>query len=149
MTSTLPQQEGRSRVVVDTNLWISFMIGKRLSRLLTLFDNDYMELITSPLLITEITSVALRDKFRKYFPVEDAMSLLTWMSANATNITITDIPIRCRDPKDDYLLELAVQAKAIYLVSGDSDLLELKNVGDCRIMTVAEFEAEWLDKLSE
>lgn len=71
------------------------------------------------------------------------------MSANATNIIITDIPVRCRDPKDDYLLELAVQAKAIYLVSGDSDLLELKNVGDCRIMTVAEFEAEWLDKLSE
>ena len=144
MTNTLHQQEGRCRVVVDTNLWISFMIGKRLSRLLTLFENDSLELVTTSLLITEITSVSLRDKFRKYFPIEDAMLLLTWMSANATSVTITDIPVRCRDPKDDYLLELAVQAKAIYLVSGDSDLLDLGNIGDCRIMTVAQFEAEWL-----
>lgn len=144
MTNTLHQQEGRCRVVVDTNLWISFMIGKRLSRLLTLFENDSLELVTTSLLITEITSVSLRDKFRKYFPIEDAMLLLTWMSANATSVTITDIPVRCRDPKDDYLLELAVQAKAIYLVSGDSDLLDLGNIGDCRIMTVAQFEAELL-----
>ena len=58
-------------------------------------------------------------------------------------IELGDIPCRCRDPKDDYLLELAVQANAIYLVSGDDDLLSLGHIEGCRIMTVEQFEAEW------
>ena len=32
---------------------------------------------------------------------------------------------------------------AIYLVSGDEDLLELGQIGDCKIMTYAQFKAEW------
>ncbi len=35
-----------------------------------------------------------------------------------------------------------MQAKAIYLVSRDSDLLEMGTIGDCRIMTVQQFEKE-------
>lgn len=64
-----------------------------------------------------------------------------------TNVPLGDIPSRCRDPKDDYLLELAVQANAIYLVSGDSDLLDIGTIGDCRIMTVQQFEKEILTQL--
>ena len=63
------------------------------------------------------------------------------------NVPLGDIPARCRDPKDDYLLELAIQSKAIYLVSGDSDLLEMGTIGDCRIMTVKQFEQEIFEKL--
>lgn len=33
----------------------------------------------------------------------------------------------CRDPKDNYLLELAEEAQADYLVTRDKDLLELSN----------------------
>ena len=58
-------------------------------------------------------------------------------------IEIGDIPPRCRDPKDDYLLELAVQSKAIYLVSGDNDLLSIGQIEGCRIMTFAQFVEEW------
>ena len=65
------------------------------------------------------------------------------------NVPLTIIPARCRDPKDDYLLELAIQSKAIYLVSGDSDLLELGTIGDCKIMTVAQFEKEIVEILLE
>ena len=39
--------------------------------------------------------------------------------------------------------ELAVKAKAIYLVSGDDDLLSLGHVGGCKIMTAHQFEHEW------
>ena len=66
-----------------------------------------------------------------------------------TNVPLGEIPERCRDPKDDYLLELAIQAQAIYLVSGDSDLLELGQIGDCKIMTVLEFEKEIMTILQE
>lgn len=141
--------DDKIRVVVDTNLWISSLIGRRLAGLRKFFENSTFELVSTTALVEEISVVALRDKFRKYFEVCEAMELLSWMQENTLSVEIEgNIPVRCRDPKDDYLLELAVQAKAIYLVSGDSDLLELENIGDCRIMTVAQFEAEWF-KLSE
>ena len=46
----------------------------------------------------------------------------------------------CRDEADDYLLALAIEAKADYLVTGDQDLLVLQEVGTCRIVDAATFE---------
>lgn len=90
----------------------------------------------------EVLLVARRPKLAKYFNTDDVNQLQEWMEQNMTNVPLGEIPSRCRDPKDDYLLELAVQAKAVYLVSGDSDLLELGSIGGCRIMTVRQFEKE-------
>ncbi len=132
------------RVVVDTNLWISFLIGKKLDCLLDLLDNPWFELVSTPLLNEEIIRVANRPKFRKYFPEKSVAQLEQWMKKHFTMFELGVIPPRCRDPKDDYLLELAVQAHAIFLVSGDDDLLEIGQIGDCKIMTVSQFEAEWL-----
>ena len=131
------------RVVIDTNLWISFLIGKRLDCLLELLDNPWFELVSSSRLNEEILEVARRPKLRKYFQEENVLLLEEWMKRHFIMVEIGDIPRRCRDPKDDYLLELAVKAKAIYLVSGDKDLLDIGQVCDCKIMTVAQFEAEW------
>lgn len=58
------------RIIVDTNLWISFLIGKKLSCLLELMSNENVELIVSNELLKEIADVALRPKFIKYFPKE-------------------------------------------------------------------------------
>ena len=136
-------EESLIRVVVDTNLWISFLIGKKLDCLLDLLDNPWFEIASTPMLNEEIVRVAHRPKFRKYFPDEDVDVLKQWMDTHFTMFEIGEIAPRCRDPKDDYLLELAVQAHAIYLVSGDDDLLEIGQIDDCKIMTVAQFEAEW------
>jgi hypothetical protein len=54
-------------------------------------------------------------------------------------VELKEIPARCRDPKDDYLLELAMASKAEFLLTGDDDLLEMKRVGFCRILTVRDF----------
>ena len=132
------------RVIVDTNLWISFLIGKQLDSLLELLDNPWFDLVSTPQLNEEIIRVAHREKFRKYFPENEVKQLKEWMDEHFSMFEIGDIPRRCRDPKDDYLLELAVQTKAIYLVSGDNDLLAIGHIGDCKIMTVAQFEAEWV-----
>lgn len=135
--------ESLIRVVVDTNLWISFLIGKRLDKLLDFLGHPLFEPVSTQILNEEIIRVARRPKFRKYFREEDVSMLEEWMNTHFTMVEIREIPPRCRDPKDDYLLELAVQAHAIYLVFGDDDLLEIGQIGDCRIMTFAQFEAEW------
>ena len=39
----------------------------------------------------------------------------------------------CRDSKDDFLLSLAMDSKADYLITGDNDLLDLKTIGKTKI----------------
>ena len=130
------------RVIVDTNLWISSLIGRQLSSLREILSYPSIDLIMTERLKQEVLLVARRPKFARYFHPEDVDQLQEWMEQNMTNVPLGEVPSRCRDPKDDYLLELAIQAKAVYLVSGDSDLLEMGSIGDCRIMTVKQFEQE-------
>ncbi len=45
----------------------------------------------------------------------------------------------CRDPEDNRVLECALESRAQYIVSGDKDLLELKEFRGIRIVRAAEF----------
>lgn len=143
MRNEMQTAENPQRVIVDTNLWISFLIGRKLNILLEFLTDPKLELVSTPLLREEILTVARRDKFRRYFTEENVLLLAQWMDESMTMVEIGEVPARCRDPKDDYLLELAVQSKAIYLVSGDEDLLSIGQIEGCRIMTFAQFVAEW------
>jgi putative PIN family toxin of toxin-antitoxin system len=60
--------------------------------------------------------------------------------SNASEL-VDPIPIApvCRDPKDQIFLEAAVGGKAEYLVSGDKDLIVLKNIRGIPIVTPAQF----------
>ena len=51
----------------------------------------------------------------------------------------------CRDPDDKKFISCAIDGQCVYIVSGDKDLLSLKQCGDIKILTVAEF----LELLSE
>jgi predicted nucleic acid-binding protein len=48
----------------------------------------------------------------------------------------------CRDEKDNKFLEVAINGKADYLITGDNDLLVLRPFQDVKIMTVNEFLGE-------
>ena len=41
----------------------------------------------------------------------------------------------CRDPKDEKILELALNGGAEYIISGDKDLLVLNSFRDVKIVT--------------
>jgi putative PIN family toxin of toxin-antitoxin system len=65
-----------------------------------------------------------------------------WLSevlATAELVTITDRITACRDPKDDKFLELAVNARADLIISGDADLLALNPFRGIPIVTPAAF----------
>lgn len=128
------------KIIVDTNLWISFLIGKKLSCLLDLMSHENMELVVSHELLEEIANVASRPKFIKYFPPEHFAMLWDFMTQETILYQIDKIPARCRDPKDDYLLELALVSEADYLITGDKDLLAVGKIGLCQIVTVIEFD---------
>ena len=56
---------------------------------------------------------------------------------------VSDLQI-CRDPKDDKFINCAIDAKAIYIVSGDNDLLTIKNFAGIEIVTAREFYDKYL-----
>ena len=128
------------RVIVDTNCWISFLIGRRLSKLVDLLSNERIQLIICDELLAEIQEVTTRPKFAKYFPAKDVESLIEFLQIIGEPFEPTQTVKLCRDEADDYLLALAIEANAHYLVTGDQDLLVLQEVGTCRIVDAATFE---------
>ncbi len=51
----------------------------------------------------------------------------------------------CRDPDDDIILVCAVETKSDFLVTGDKDLLVLKEYQDAKIISPRDFELLFMD----
>lgn len=119
----MPRQE--IKVVIDTNIWISFLIGKTLSGIETLIVNESIQILFSKELFNELIDVIQRPKFNKYFSSDSIQELISFLVYKSKFIEITDHFQDCRDSKDNFLLDLSVSGKAIYLVTGDKDLLVL------------------------
>ncbi len=114
--------------VIDPNVLISAVIsgGTPPAAVIESWSRGEFELIVSPALLGELEEVLLRPRFRNYLSEAEAHAYVRRLRALAT--FFPDPPPQpglTRDPKDDYLLALARAAGADYLLSGDSDLLDL------------------------
>lgn len=134
------------KVILDTNLWISFLITKDYSFIDKFVKNQKLTLVFSNELIHEFLTVATRPKFQKYFTDQDIQQLLRALEKFAIFVEVNSGIELCRDYKDNFLLNLAVDSKADFLVTGDRDLLELKKIGNAKILTFRELEKK-LDKI--
>ncbi len=132
----------KDRVIVDTNLWISFLLTKDFSTLDKLFADGSITLLFSQELLDEFIEVARRPKFKKYFSLNDLQDLLQELSLRAEFIAVTSTVNACRDPKDNFLLSLAVDGKATHLITGDKDLLDLENYKGTKIVTITAYLSE-------
>lgn len=125
----------KKKVIIDTNLWISFLLhGQAYKHLTDILSDEEVTLVTSQTSIDEFVAVASRKKFAKYISEAQVSAVVEFILQNSLFYPLHDIPRRCRDPKDDYLLELAVVSNADYLLTGDDDLLSMKNIGSCKIV---------------
>ena len=130
----------KPKVVIDTNIWISFLIGKKLSSLKSLISNKNIQIIISDELIEEIEEVTNRPKLRKYFPQEKVHDFINLLRIISSPHSIEVVESICRDPKDDFILALSKETKADFLVTGDNDLLSIVKFGNTRIVTANKFE---------
>ena len=71
----------KTRIIVDTNLWISFLIGKKLAGLLDFLSDEKVELVVSQELLNEVLEVASRPKLKKYFSQEHLNLVEDFMTA--------------------------------------------------------------------
>ena len=130
-------------VIIDTNLWISFLIGHQTQLVRRMLTDMRFDVYVCARLVEEIRDVASRDKISKYVTPSDIDDLLAIINAFCQFAIIsTEAPATAiRDPKDLYLLSLAETIGADYIVSGDADLTDLGQYNQTRIMKLADFKA--------
>ena len=128
------------RVIIDTNLWIRFLISRDYSVIDRLLFEEEIQLIFSDELLGEFIEVAQRPKFRRFFPLEELSELVGMIEevAEFVDVTTDDITL-CRDGKDNFLLCLARDASADYLITEDNDLLVLNPFEKTQIIMMKDF----------
>ena len=133
------------RVVVDTNVLISGLFGIKdspSSQILNAIRSQKIILVTSPVILEEAVEVMNRKrivKLTKMSPKEraDFMDQLIERSEVTAGKQLQQMI--GRDAKDDKFLACAVEAKADYIISGDEDLLDLKEYEGIKIVTPRQF----------
>lgn len=135
------------KIILDTNIWISFLLGKRLSELTEIFNREDIKVYVSESLIKEIKTVATRSKFSNLITrksIEELMELI------AVKCEFVDSDIQyepdIRDKKDIFLLGMAENIPANLIVTGDKDLLVLESFGESKIITLHQFQKDYLEQ---
>ena len=76
------------KVIFDTNVWISFLIGKRLSLVKNYISDGQIIIVTTEQLLREIKLVTGREKLKKYFPKESVKELIELLETISENVEI-------------------------------------------------------------
>lgn len=131
------------RIVIDTNLIVSALIwgGTPLSLLKETRLNE-IEMLASIDTLNELKRILARPKFieslaKSNRKPEDIISKYQELIQFVHPAIIPDNIVR--DPKDVKFLACAVGGKADYIITGDNDLLILKEYQGIRIVTASEF----------
>ena len=127
------------RIVVDTNIFISFLISDTFSKLDKHLQTNKTRLLFSAELLNEFLEVVGRPKLKKYFSDKDLGRLIDSINDHANFINVTAQVEICRDEKDNFLLALCEDGKADYLITGDEDLLVLKKFKRTTILKIADY----------
>jgi putative PIN family toxin of toxin-antitoxin system len=133
------------RVVADCNVFISLLIGGSMGSLARYLFSEDVELILSESLLAEIDDVGRRGHLRKYFDHTKLDAFLALLREYGEVVPdADDAPRRSRDPDDDYLLGVCENGRADVLITGDKDLLVLKEHEATTIVTVAAFRRRYM-----
>lgn len=94
---------------------------------------------TSHALLIELGRVLMYPKFA--FGEREVADFLVDICTHAFVVTPTETIDVVRDQADNRVLECAVAARALWVVSGDKDLLDLRSFRGIRIASAGEFDA--------
>jgi uncharacterized protein len=132
----------KERIVVDTNVLISRLLmptsvsGRAVGRAVATG-----QLVVSEATMEELSTVLGRPKFDPYLSIGDRQEFIRLLGRVAEMIPIVRVVRACRDPGDDKFLEVAVNGRADFIITGDRDLLELNPFMAIAIVSPAAYLA--------
>ena len=129
------------KIILDCNIWISFLIGHQSRLIQRILTDMRFDVFVCDELIDEIHDVCSRPKIRNRINDEELDDFFRIIHAFCRMARIEQkTQSVIRDPKDLYLLSLAESIEADYIVSGDTDLLDLKRHKQTKMMKLTEFK---------
>ena len=126
------------KIVLDTNVLIAaFISPKGISHeVFELCIHNHF-LFASEFILTELKEKLKQNFFYNDKGIADVIDLISTkfkiVKIKGSKITV------CRDEDDNNIIETAVSAKADIIITGDDDLLILKNYKDIEIISLREF----------
>lgn len=133
------------RVVIDTNVLISGLFGIKnspSSKILNIIRTQQVVLVTSPVIMEEVGDVISRERIVKRTKMStDARSAFIDKLIERSDITPgKQLPqLVGRDVKDDKFLACGIEGGVNFIITGDEDLLVLKNFEGIKIVSPREF----------
>jgi len=135
-------------VVLDTNVWVSGLMHpqKNAGQILEKWKHKGFDIIVSPYILKEIEKVLCYPKIKKHLrwdneKVSNFVNLIP-IFTEVVDPKIITVEVKS-DPKDSPILAVLIESRAHYLVTGDIDLLKMKE--NYNILSVSEFLSEIVD----
>lgn len=127
------------KAVFDTNVIVAAFVTEGVcAKLLGRARRKQLILIISSFILEEFKNVLLKKFSASKEQIKTAAKLISEVAQLVTPTSL--VSGVCRDPDDDQILSCALSAKADYLVTGDNDLLELKEFRGIKILNPGAFE---------
>lgn len=134
------------RVILDTNIFISYLITKTEGGVIKLVVETCLALpsitiIFPNVLKQEILGVWERKKALQKTIPRQRLDFILGVTEQVAEIpaTIEEIDSHSRDPNDDYLIAYGLVEQVDYLITGDADLTVLKQIRNLKIISPVEF----------
>lgn len=127
------------KVVIDTNIFVSSFFGGNPRKIIDLWKNEKITLCLSNAILDEYVDVLYRIGMKDESEIKELLSLFS-KGFNLLFTTKTPkINIVKNDPDDDKFIECAAALKADAVITGDKEVLSIKEYKGIKILTPQQF----------
>jgi putative PIN family toxin of toxin-antitoxin system len=131
--------EKLDRIVLDTNVIVSFIINQDADQLADWVAEYGITFYVCPELLNELKTTFAKPTIKKFLN-EPIPFYIDFIESLCEVVSISKRFDRASDPDDNFLFDLAYTVKAYYLVTGERSLLNMKQVNRIQIISLAEFK---------
>lgn len=127
------------RVVIDTNIFVSSFFGGNPGKIIDLWKNEKITLCLSNAIVDKYIDVLHRIGMKDEDELEELLSLFSRGFSILFTTKTPTIKIIKDDPDDDKFIECAVALKANAIITGDREVLAIKEYMGIKILTPRQF----------
>ncbi|MCH7724512.1 MAG: putative toxin-antitoxin system toxin component, PIN family [Bacteroidetes bacterium] len=128
------------RVVIDTNVFISSFLGRgNPKQIIDLWKNGSLTICLSREIIDEYVEVLIRLGIKNAREIEELLQLFAQGYHSIFTAKIKTLKIVMEDPDDNKFFECAVSLKARYIISGDKNVLKVKDYCGIKVVNPKYF----------